>query len=88
MKTLGIFEAKTKFTSICEEVARTGLSTLVQKRGRPLVVISPPPAEWKSSRPDIISALKQWNKDRGRERGDFPAVWELRGVNTANPLGD
>jgi antitoxin (DNA-binding transcriptional repressor) of toxin-antitoxin stability system len=88
MKTLGIFEAKTKFAALCEEVARTGLPTLVQKRGRPLVLVTPPPIGLKSERPDIIASLNDWNQSHGRERGDFPPVWELRGGNTRNPLED
>lgn len=41
MKTFGIFEIKTKLSSICEEVARTGESVLVTKRGKPFVRIEP-----------------------------------------------
>lgn len=88
MKTLGIFEAKTKFAALCEEVARTGLPTLIQKRGRPLVVVAPLPIGLKSERPDIIASLNDWNQSHGRERGDFPPVWELRGGNSRNPLED
>lgn len=41
MKTLGIFEAKTKLSQICEEVAETRESVTVTKRGKPLVRIDP-----------------------------------------------
>ncbi len=41
MKTFGIFEIKTKLSSICEEVARTGESVIVTKRGKPFVSIVP-----------------------------------------------
>ena len=41
MKTVGIFEAKTKLSEICEEVARSGKSVLVTRRGKPLVRIDP-----------------------------------------------
>lgn len=43
MKTLGIFEIKTKLSRICDDVARTGESVLVTKRGKPLVRIDPLP---------------------------------------------
>jgi prevent-host-death family protein len=43
MKTLGIFEIKTKLSQICDDVARTGESVLVTKRGKPLVRIDPLP---------------------------------------------
>ena len=41
MKKIGIFEAKTKLSEICEEVARSGHSVLVTRRGKPLVRIDP-----------------------------------------------
>lgn len=41
MKALGIFEIKTKLSQICDDVARTGESVLVTKRGKPLVRIDP-----------------------------------------------
>lgn len=41
VKTLGIFEIKTRLSRICEEVAQTGESVLVTRRGRPLVRIDP-----------------------------------------------
>ena len=41
MKTFGIFEAKTKLSDICDEVARTGLPVLVTRRGMALVRIEP-----------------------------------------------
>jgi prevent-host-death family protein len=43
VKTLGIFEIKTKLSQICDDVARTGESVLVTKRGKPLVRIDPLP---------------------------------------------
>ena len=41
MKTVGIFEAKTKLSEICETVAGSGEACVVTKRGRPLVRIEP-----------------------------------------------
>ena len=41
MSTLGIYEAKTKFSEICERVAETGEPVVVTKRGVPLVQIYP-----------------------------------------------
>lgn len=41
MKAFGIFEIKTKLSSICEDVARTGESVLITKRGKPFVKIDP-----------------------------------------------
>ena len=41
MKTVGIFEAKTKLSQLCEEVAETHEPVLVTRRGTPFVRIDP-----------------------------------------------
>ena len=41
MRTIGIFEAKTKLSDICDEVARTGMPVMVTRRGTALVRIDP-----------------------------------------------
>ena len=41
MKTVGIFEAKTKLSDICDEVSRTGVPVMVTRRGTALVRIDP-----------------------------------------------
>ena len=83
---VGIFEAKTKFTALCEEVARTGLPTLVQKRGKPLVMVSPAPVGLGEDRADILAELREWEANHKQERGDFPEVWKMRGAASGNPL--
>jgi len=41
MKAIGIFEAKTRLSSICEEVAKSREAVIVTRRGTPLVRIEP-----------------------------------------------
>jgi len=41
MKTIGIFEAKTRLSEVCEEVAKTHEPITVTKRGKPPVRIDP-----------------------------------------------
>lgn len=41
MNEIGLFEAKTKFSEICERVAAKGEAILVTRRGKPLVKIGP-----------------------------------------------
>lgn len=41
MKSLGIFDVKTRLSEICESVARTGETVLVTRRGKPFVRIAP-----------------------------------------------
>ena len=49
-KTIGLFEAKTKLSEICERVAETRQAVTVTRRGKPLVRIlpvdEPPPSVW------------------------------------------
>ena len=41
MKAIGLFEAKTKFSEICDRVAENGVPVVVTKRGKPIVRIEP-----------------------------------------------
>lgn len=41
MKTIGIFEAKTTLSAVCDEVARKLEPVTVTRRGKPLVCIEP-----------------------------------------------
>ena len=45
MKTIGIFEAKTKLSEICEQVAQTLEPVTITRRGQPLVRIDPVQAQ-------------------------------------------
>lgn len=41
MKSVGVFEAKTRFSEICHEIAVSGVAITVTHRGKPLVRIEP-----------------------------------------------
>ena len=41
MKRIGIYEAKTHLSQVCEEVAQTGEACLISKNNKPLVKIGP-----------------------------------------------
>jgi prevent-host-death family protein len=41
MKQIGMFEAKTRLSEICDEVSRSGNSVVITRRGKPLVKIDP-----------------------------------------------
>ncbi len=86
MEAIGIFDAKTKFTSICEKVVRTGESIVVSKRGKPMVMVTPIPPHLGSERPDILTAWREWNELKGSIKGDFPEVWKSRSGTKPNPL--
>jgi prevent-host-death family protein len=66
MKTIGIFEAKTKLSEVCDEVARSGRSVVVTRRGKPLVRIDPIRADGLSvweDREDYIAREGRWKED-------------------------
>lgn len=41
METIGIFEAKTRFSELCEKVFKSKESILITRRGVPIVKIDP-----------------------------------------------
>jgi prevent-host-death family protein len=86
MKLVGIFEAKTHFPGICDEVVASGTPVTVSRRGKPLVVISPIPPQDQADREDIITAIKNWQSTAGKDDHDFPDVWKERNASAGNPL--
>lgn len=69
METIGIFEAKTKFSEICERVSKSQEPVLVTRRGMPIVRIDPvPDTEGKS---DIWTAREKFIKKYGPLDEDF-----------------
>lgn len=41
MKTLGLFDAKNRFSEVCDTVATTGEPVMVTRRGKPIAQIVP-----------------------------------------------
>ena len=68
MKTVGIFEAKTRLSEICEEVAKTGDTVVVTKRGKPIVRIEP----LKRDRYSVWEDRAKYIVDRGEPTEEFP----------------
>jgi prevent-host-death family protein len=67
MKTVGIFEAKTKLSEICDEVARSGVGVVVTRRGKPLVRIDPVAAD----RFSVWEDREKYIAREGRLREEF-----------------
>jgi antitoxin (DNA-binding transcriptional repressor) of toxin-antitoxin stability system len=90
MKTIGIFEAKTHFTALCDEVLRTGQPTMVSKRGKPWVLVTPVSPDADGERQGILSSWMQWENDHpdGEDEPDFPDVRQLHSRPKSNPLED
>lgn len=86
VKSVGIFEAKTHFPGICDEIVASGTPVTISRRGKPLVVISPVPAGSQTEREDILAATAHWQAASSPQDDDFPDVWEERSASTDNPL--
>jgi antitoxin (DNA-binding transcriptional repressor) of toxin-antitoxin stability system len=90
MKTMGVFEAKTRFTALCDEVIRTGQPMMVSKRGKPLVLVAPVPSEKGADREGILSAWNRWEKSHphGDDEPDFPDVIPMRSFPKPDPFAE
>lgn len=86
MTTIGLFEAKTKLSELCEQVARRREAVVITRRGRPLVRIEPVgPGNGMAS--SVWDARDAWEKKHGpvREDLEIPARQKQR---WRNPLKD
>ncbi|MDB6020361.1 MAG: Antitoxin, partial [Pedosphaera sp.] len=70
MNAIGLFEAKTKFSEICERVAAGGEAIVVTRRGKPLVRIEPASAPG-SKLDSVWDRRAQYQKRHGRWNEDF-----------------
>ncbi len=80
---MGIFEAKTRLSELCDEVARSGQSVVVTRRGKPLVRIDPVKAEPFS----VWEDRAEYIAERGPIREDFDVPPRSREL-PASPLDD
>lgn len=86
MDEIGIFEAKTKFPGLCDQVVRSGSPVLVRRRGTPLVIVSPANLPVHHDQ-GILDRWKAWESDQPEtEDSDFPEVWTMRRNNAQSPL--
>ncbi|MEX0332290.1 MAG: type II toxin-antitoxin system Phd/YefM family antitoxin [Puniceicoccaceae bacterium] len=87
MKRIGIFRAKTHLSDLCREVKEQGSPYLIEKRGKPVAMLSPVPEAILQEQPDIVTALADWEKRHGpdKSRTEFPEVWKLRTGGKAAP---
>ena len=86
VNAIGLFEAKTKLSEICAEVAAKGVSVLVTRRGKPLVRIEP-------LRPTKSKAKGVWDRRAAliKARGPFKEDVDLPPRSKQawrNPLDD
>jgi prevent-host-death family protein len=86
MNAIGLFEAKTKFSEICDRVAAGGVPVVVTRRGKPLVKIEPIPAA--SAEPvSVWDRRAEYEKRNGRLAEDFTLPSRAK-QTWQTPLGD
>src|SRR5213594_3433639 len=85
MTTIGLFEAKTKLSELCQQVAKRRESVVITRRGRPLVRIEPVgPGKAMNS---VWDARNKWVAKHGPVREEFPAPKRAR-QTWRNPFQD
>ena len=83
MRTVGIFEAKAKLSEICEQVARSGESVVVTRRGKPLVKIEPADVD----RSSVWEDRAEYIARRGKIKEEFDLPERSREV-PVSPLDE
>lgn len=71
MKTVGLFEAKTKLSEICAYVAEAGDSVVVTRRGKPWVRINPIVEKTTTIRERRAEYMIRHAKEEKRDKLDF-----------------
>jgi prevent-host-death family protein len=66
VKTVGAFEAKTKFSELLSHVAETGAEYVITKHDRPVARLVP--ATRLHSREEAAKAIAEWRRHRKRCR--------------------
>lgn len=87
MKRIGIFKAKTHLSELCKEVNEKQAPYVIEKRGRAIALLTPVPNELQEGQPDILEAMKDWEKSHGKDtaKDDFPEVWKERSQPKEEP---
>ncbi len=85
MKAIGLFEAKTKLSALCEKVFSSGESFCITRRGTAVAVLSPP-AEL-LAKPSVWDRRTQLERQNGAFDEDFELPpRKLSKAQLANPL--
>lgn len=85
MRAVGLFEAKTKFSEICDEVARNRKPVVITKRGAPLVIIAP---THRSERQSVWEARRAFETTQGRLREKLALPRRLKSGRKTDFLGE
>ena len=87
VKTVGLFEAKTRLSELCREVATGGETIVISLRGRPVAELAPV-RERRRAGSSLLDDLARFQASHPRARGEpeFPDVWRDRSLAGGNPL--
>ena len=87
MKEMGLFDAKNRFSELCDTVARTSEPVLVTRRGKPLVRVVPLTDTANAGRSSVWDSVEEGRAKYGpiHDELDLPGR-EIRG-NRPSPLG-
>ena len=86
MKTMGLFEAKNRFSGVCDEVAKSGEPLVVTRRGKPLVRIVR--AEEASEASSVWDSVEESVARYGPLPDDLELPARKPALNRADPLGE
>ncbi len=76
MIEVGSFEAKTHLPQLLERVAR-GEKFVITKRGKPVAMLVPPPAESAADVKEVVKAMLEFRDQNGPTLGDDLTIREL-----------
>ena len=92
MKSVGLFEAKTKLSEICQKVAETGEVYTITRRGKPVVKIvgikSEPDPAHEFRHLSIWEARKAYEAKYGPITDDFELPPRELDLSRKDPLDD
>jgi prevent-host-death family protein len=76
MKTIGIYEARTKFAELVDEVAR-GTTVMITRRGKAVAVLSAPPRQDERKLRQVVKEMLEWRDKHGPTLGKDVTLREL-----------
>lgn len=78
MKTVGLFEAKTKLSALCDAVVEQGEALLITRRGTPWVKLVPVTGEAEGT---------AWDRREGllKQRGPWKKELQFESLESENP---